>query len=525
MKSAFWALPLSVLVVTLLTPLVRLFAFRIGAVDRPGGRHVHQRAIPRLGGIGIALAVFAPLAILGTTSPPIKEALGQDGMRLFGLVVGGLLMCSLGVVDDTKGIRAIYKLFAQIAVALFAYKCGFNIGGIHVPFMGDVVLGALDLPLTVLWIIGVVNAINLIDGLDGLAAGVVLFAAGTNLYMSYSGASVFVALLSASTAGAAFGFLFYNFNPARIFMGDSGSYFLGFVLAVTAIASQKASTAVSLLVPMIALGVPIFDTLFAMVRRILERRSVFSPDRGHIHHRLLDMGITHRRAVLIIYGLCVACTIAAVGITFNRSWEVGAAMACALAVLVGLVRFVGSFEAFLIQSRQKARLRARDSEFLRYALPRLPQRSAEARSEAELFEALSAFAAEADLRYFDLIARNLEHSDPVIEPARLPKGDAPAFRWSKDDVDPSTMRDLVTARFPVGRDASARATVKFGWDAEYGDVNPQSEIILQVAADILEQNLVRLRSPLAPLQAEDPSPVSSRATARPSQPALARRTG
>jgi UDP-GlcNAc:undecaprenyl-phosphate GlcNAc-1-phosphate transferase len=525
MKSAFWALPLAVLVVTLLTPLVRMLAFRLGAVARPGGRHVHQRAIPRLGGVGIAVAFFTPLAVLGTTVAPIREALGQDGMRLTGLVVGGLLMCALGVVDDTKGIRAIYKLFAQIAVALFAYKCGFNIVAIHVPFVGDVSLGVLDLPLTVLWIIGVVNAINLIDGLDGLAAGVVLFAAGTNLYLSYQGGSVFVALLSASTAGAAFGFLFYNFNPARIFMGDSGSYFLGYVLAVTAIVSQKASTAVSLLVPMIALGVPIFDTLFAMVRRILERRSVFSPDRGHIHHRLLDMGITHRRAVLIIYGLCVACTIAAVGITFNRSWEVGAAMACALAVLVGLVRFVGSFEAFLIQSRQKARLRARDSEFLRYALPRLPMRGTEACSEGELFEALAAFAAEADLRFVDVIARNLEDSDPRIDPARLPKGDAPAFRWSKDGLDPAKMRDLVTARFPIGRDASARATLKFGWDSEYGDVNPQSEIILQVATDILEQNLVRLRSPLAPIAAEEPAAVSSRAGARPSQPALARRTG
>src|SRR5262249_29060533 len=180
--------------------------------------------------------------------------------------------------------------------------------------------------------------------------------------VGWVGGLVFVALVSAATAGAVFGFLFYNFNPARIFLGDSGSYFLGYILAVTSLVSQKASTAVSLLVPVVALGVPIFDTLFAMVRRILERRSVFSPDRRHIHHRLLDMGITQRRAVLIIYGFSVALTVAALGISIGRSWQVGAAMLGASAVLVGLVRFVGYFELMHLRSRQRARLRSRDTE-------------------------------------------------------------------------------------------------------------------------------------------------------------------
>src|SRR6185369_8423639 len=220
------------------------------------------------------------------------------------------------------------------------------------------------------------------------AAGVVFFASITNFLVACLGGSLFVALLSAAAAGAVFGFLFYNFNPARIFMGDSGSYFLGFVLSVTALISQKASTAVSLLVPVVALGVPIFDTLFAMVRRILERRPVFSADRGHIHHRLLDMGLTHRRAVIIIYAVCGVCTAAGIGVSLERAWQVGAALLCATAAMIGLARFVGYFEYLHLRVRQKARLRSRDTELLRYAVPELPRRLADATTEGAIFDAL-----------------------------------------------------------------------------------------------------------------------------------------
>ena len=487
MKSALWALLISVAVVATVTPLVRRLALRLGAVAQPGGRHVHQRSIPRLGGLAIAVAFFTPLLLLPRLDASIASVMSHESSWLIGLVVGGAAMCAVGVLDDTRGIRALYKLLAQIAVALFAFKCGFAIHTIYVPFLGDLAMGIFAAPVTVLWIVGVVNAVNLIDGLDGLAAGVVFFAAITNLLVAWLGGSVFVALLSAATAGAVFGFLFYNFNPARIFMGDSGSYFLGFILAVTSLISQKASTAVSLLVPVVALGVPIFDTLFAMVRRILERRSVFSPDRRHIHHRLLDMGITHRRAVLIIYGISVAFTVAALGISIGRSWQVGAAMLGASALLVGLVRFVGYFELTHLRSRQKARLRSRDSEMLRYALPRLPQLFEQARTEAELLEKLAAFANEADLGFVEV----LEPSETV------------AYRWTRSPE--ALRRDLVTARFPIGRDSIARAAIHFGWTTDDGDVSPQSDILLQVATDILEKNLIRLRSRLAPQLDQPPS--------------------
>jgi UDP-GlcNAc:undecaprenyl-phosphate/decaprenyl-phosphate GlcNAc-1-phosphate transferase len=492
MKSVVWALMIAIAVVATLTPLVRLLALRLGAVSPSGGRHVHERSIPRLGGIAMVVAFFAPLLILWRADAVIGAVLDQESLRLVGLFGGGLLMCAVGVIDDTRGLRALHKLCAQIAVALFAYRCGFSIHTVYVPFVGDLAMGVFAVPVTVLWIVGVVNAVNLIDGLDGLAAGVVFFAAITNLLVAWLGGAVFIALLSAATAGAVLGFLFYNFNPARIFMGDSGSYFLGFVLAVTSLISQKASTAVSLLVPVVALGVPIIDTLFAMVRRILERRPVFSPDRGHIHHRLLDMGITHRRAVLIIYGFSVAFTVAALGISIGRSWQVGAAMLGASAVLIGLVRFVGYFELSLLRSRQKARIRSRDAEMLRYALPRLPRLLEEARTEEELFERLTQFVSEADLGFVE-----------VIEPVA---GDTAVYRWDKEKDVPR--RDMVTARFPIGRDSSARAALKFGWMSDYGDVSPQSDILLQVAADLFERNLVRLRSRLASQSSTESAPSS-----------------
>lgn len=489
MRSAFEALLIALAVVAVLTPMVRILAFRLGAIAHPGGRHVHQTAIPRLGGLAICLGFFAPIIALYSASPSVAEQFRAVPLRMIGLVVGGVTMCAVGVVDDTRGMRAIHKLFFQIGVACFAFACGFRIVVVHLPIVGDIHMWALALPLTVLWIVGVINAVNLIDGLDGLAAGVVFFAAVTNFIVAWLSAAPMVALLSGAIAGAVVGFLLYNFNPARIFMGDSGSYFLGYVLATTALinSSQKNATAVSLLVPVMALGVPIFDTLFAMVRRILERRPVFSPDRGHIHHRLLDMGLTHRRAVVIIYAVCGIFTAAAIGVSLERTWQVGVALAGASLALFGLVRFVGYFEYLHLRIRQKARIRSRDAEILRYATPKVPARFAEARTEDELLERFFAFAAEADLGYVEI----LDTRDG---------GERPVQRWA---AEVGESRDLVTALYPLGRDGVARASVRFGWRSDFGDVSPQSEILLQIAVDVLADNLTRLRSGLAPIVIED----------------------
>lgn len=490
-KSAIHALVAALLTVALLTPVVRILALRVGAVSHPGGRHVHQTAIPRLGGTAICVGFFVPLLVLYRTVPQIHDRMLGSASAMVALVAGGLAMCALGAVDDARGVRALYKLLGQIAVATFAFSCGFRITALHLPLIGDFHMGALALPVTVLWIVGVINAVNLIDGLDGLAAGVVFFAATTNFVVAWLNGAVLVAVLSGAVAGAVLGFLFYNFNPARIFMGDSGSYFLGYVLATTALigAPQKGATAVSLLVPVMALGVPIFDTLFAMVRRLIERRPVFSPDRGHIHHRLLDMGLTHRRAVVLIYAVCVVFTVAAIGVALGHTWQVGAALLGASAALIGLVRFVGYFEYLHLRIRQKARIRSRDAELLRYAVPEIHARWAQTRDEEELMEALYAFCRVTDMGWVEVIDTSNG-------------GERCVHRWAGAE---ESARDQVSAMYPLGRDGLARGAVRFGWSSDFGDVSPQSEILLQIAADVLATNLTRQRSALAPISHATPA--------------------
>lgn len=484
MRSYLAAFLVAMVVAAVLTPIVRVIGLRLGAVAQPGGRNVHRQSIPRLGGIAIALALFAPLVGLFVVDSTVALGFRQGARLLVGLAIGAIAMCVVGVIDDTRGLRAWYKLIAQVAAAVVAFAFGFRIDAVSLPFIGALSMGVFALPVTVLWIVGVTNAVNLIDGLDGLAAGVVFFAAVTNFVVGYLGASVLVTVLMASMMGALVGFLFYNFNPARIFMGDSGSYFLGFVLATSSLAgaAQKTSTAVSLLVPVIALGVPIFDTLFSMVRRFLERRPVFSPDRGHIHHRLLDLGLTHRRAVMILYGVSVVLTVAAIAVSVGRSWETGVALIAATAVLVGLVRSVGYFEYVLLRTRQKSRLHDRHTELLRRALPRFVRAVDEAESEQAVWTALRAAMESSSFEYFEVLSRT--PSEECVH------------RWPDDDN--AARRALVSARFPIGRDDNARVTMRFGWRSESEDVPPQCDILLQVVTDTVEAALARVGSDLAP---------------------------
>jgi UDP-GlcNAc:undecaprenyl-phosphate/decaprenyl-phosphate GlcNAc-1-phosphate transferase len=358
-----------------LVPWIRRLALRLGAVDPPGGRHVHGHLIPRLGGIALATATLAPLITLFFVDSDVARIISPWHDLALTLIFGSSFMCAVGVWDDIWGLPPRFKLLAQMCAAIFAYALGFRIDGFDIPFVGPTSVGMLSPFLTVLWIVGITNAVNLIDGLDGLAAGVVFFAATTNLIVGllawpYVGA-VFVCLLMASLMGALLGFLWYNFSPARIFMGDSGSYFLGYTLALTSLLSpiQKASTAVSLVIPIIALGLPIFDTLLSVSRRYFARQPIFNADRGHIHHRLLDVGFTHRRAVVTLYGVTVVLAALAIVATLDRAWSSGLAVLGASAMLFGLVRFVSQFDRD--QARRRQGLQEPLMEKLRVSVPEL----------------------------------------------------------------------------------------------------------------------------------------------------------
>ncbi len=480
MRSFVAAFIVAAIVGGLLTPAVRRFALYLGAVSHPGGRNINQQAIPRLGGLAIMAAFFAPLVGLFFVESVVADVFRHDLRRVVGLFLGGALMCAVGFVDDARGVRAVHKLLAQIAVGALAYGCGYQIAEVQLPLLGHFSIGVFALPVTILWIVGIINAVNLIDGLDGLAAGVVFFAALTNFVVAHVAGATLAALLMAAMMGAVVGFLFYNFNPARIFMGDSGSYFLGFVLAATSLAgTPKASTPVALLVPVLAMGVPIFDVLLTMARRVLERRSIFSPDRGHIHHRLLDMGITHRRAVLIIYGVCGVLAAAAIAVYIGRAWQVGVALLLASVAFAVLVRLAGYFEHFEARRRQKGQPKTQDVERLRRALPALPLALDGASTTNDVLHAFDAFCSRAGLSR----ARICDRTD-----GKVLHEFAPPLT--------SELQGDVVARFSVGGVDQRSIEVHFAWSSEYGEVSPQSEVLLQVAVDQVETHLSRIRSSL-----------------------------
>ena len=279
------------------TPLVIAFARRTGALDNPDARKVHERPIPRIGGIGIyaafMLSILVQLAFIDFT-PEFMTS-------LIGLMAGGTIIVAIGIIDDYCDLPAKVKLLGQILAAA-VLVIGFDV---RIDFITDPLGDFIYLEFfaaTIFWIVGLTNTVNLIDGLDGLAAGVSSIAAVTIFLVAMEEGIPFVAMVTAALAGAAIGFLYYNFNPARIFMGDTGSMFLGFMLAgISVVGAVKSAATIALVVPILALGLPILDTTFAIVRRARNHRPIFKPDKGHLHHRLLAHGFTQKQAVLLMY--------------------------------------------------------------------------------------------------------------------------------------------------------------------------------------------------------------------------------
>jgi UDP-GlcNAc:undecaprenyl-phosphate GlcNAc-1-phosphate transferase len=325
----------------ILTPPVIRVAHWLGAVDRPTQRKVHRQPVPRIGGLAVfggflAGVGFAAWATGAATSPGYVN-LYWGGL---GLTATGMLL--VGLVDDLRGLAFYWKFAAQLTAAVFAWLCGFRIEILTHPLGGEIELGLMSLPLTVLWIVGITNAVNLIDGLDGLATGIALITSMAVATIAFVRAELGVTAAGVALAGSLLGFLRFNFNPARIFLGDSGSMFLGFVLAVTAVrGSQKGPTAVAILVPLLVLGLPLLDTGTAVIRRLYRLshrgaqtngalrhvignfREVFLPDREHIHHRLLELGLSHRRAVVVLYGVGGLFALSAFSLVVLKSALVG----------------------------------------------------------------------------------------------------------------------------------------------------------------------------------------------------------
>lgn len=307
-----------------LTPLVIKIAKKYNLVDIPKDeRRVHNKPMPRVGGIAIVASMFIGLAIYYFITKNIPSiALSK---KFCGFLIGGIIIFIMGLIDDIFNLKARYKFLFQLLAAIVAYLFEVRISGIKIPFIyTDIInFGWLDFPITIIWIIGITNAINLIDGLDGLAAGISAISATALLIIFITtSASLEAIVITAVLVGATLGFLPYNFNPAKTFMGDVGSNFLGFTLAcVSILGFAKGYTILAIIAPVLALGVPIFDTLFAMIRRILKGQSVLKPDGGHIHHRLLKMGLSQRQAVLVLYTVTSILCMVAVIIISADVWK------------------------------------------------------------------------------------------------------------------------------------------------------------------------------------------------------------
>jgi UDP-GlcNAc:undecaprenyl-phosphate GlcNAc-1-phosphate transferase len=307
--KTFLALFLSATFISLMaTPFLRRWCQKRGWMDEPqrDGRRLHRRPVPRLGGIAVYAAVIVPIGTLIVSHSAVVPRLLEARAQALMVLLPATLMLLFGIYDDLRNADSRFKFLAQALCAALFYAMGGRIAALFVPGFGTLELPALvSFGVTLIWIIGITNAFNLIDGLDGLAVGASLFAATVMLIVALSFGNVFASIILLTLAGALIGFLRYNFNPASIFLGDSGSLFIGFLLAtLSVLGSQKASTAVAVAIPLMAFALPVVDTGFAMARRFASGRPIFAGDREHIHHKLLERGLSQKQVALILYAAC-----------------------------------------------------------------------------------------------------------------------------------------------------------------------------------------------------------------------------
>jgi UDP-GlcNAc:undecaprenyl-phosphate GlcNAc-1-phosphate transferase len=315
----------SVLVAMLLVPIVSRLAKRYHLVDTPGPRKVHEAPLPRVGGIAFVIATLALVLPVFFLSNTIGESFRESRMQFLTLLAAASFMFVVGLIDDLRSVRGITKLLCLIAAALAVCACGATVRSVSVGSWFTIHTGWAAWPLTVCWIVGITVCIGVIDGLDGLAAGIAAMVCGTLALLALWGGQAAMAVLMLALLGSVTGFLFFNFYPAKIFMGDCGSLFLGFMIGASSVVCHtKTSTFVGLALPFLALGVPILDTgLVIAFRAVVERRSLFAPDRNHLHHRLLKLGYHHRAVVIVMYAMtAIGASIGVFMLRASGKWSV-----------------------------------------------------------------------------------------------------------------------------------------------------------------------------------------------------------
>ncbi|MDO4815926.1 MAG: MraY family glycosyltransferase [Bacillota bacterium] len=327
-----FAIGIAFIVANLATPLVMKFAKQVGAIDVPDEkRHIHKAPTPRMGGLAIFLGFLLSVLVFANITPQVR-----------GILIGAILIVVVGAIDDVLNLNAWLKFGVQIIAAVIAVLSGVLINVVSNPLLitsgQALTIGVLSVPVTILWIVGVTNSVNLIDGLDGLACGVSTIASLSMLAVSMlvSDANSNVAIILAALCGACLGFLPFNLNPAKIFMGDTGALLLGYILAtVSVIGMFKFYAIITFILPVLALAVPLLDTVFAFTRRMLNGQSPFHADRGHFHHRLLDIGLNQKQVVAVLYA--VSAILGLVGVLITSTGTVRMIVALASFVIAACI--------------------------------------------------------------------------------------------------------------------------------------------------------------------------------------------
>ena len=320
------------------TPIAKWLGLKLGLVDNPDNyRKIHQHAVPLGGGIAVFFGFVIPIVVTLLFYQGFQDLPSKASEMVFMLIIGGSMSMLMGLADDLHNLKARWKIVFQIFAASLAYSGGFRIEAISSPFGTSIELGFTSFPVTVLWFLVCMNALNLVDGLDGLSAGIGFIVSLTLLGVNFAAGNVLGVMLNASISGALLGFLIFNFNPASIFLGDSGSMFIGFLIAaISLLTKNKAETATALLIPLMALGLPIFDMLLAIIRRWSRRNPISVADRRHIHHSLLSLGFSQRKTVVILYGISILLCLASVIMVLTRSqYSALILVLLALAMVIG----------------------------------------------------------------------------------------------------------------------------------------------------------------------------------------------
>ncbi len=346
---------ISFIVSFLLTPLIIRFSTGHNIGSCPNHRTIHKKFIPSMGGLAIFAGFFVGSTMIYFM---FKDTIHIYNGHFWGILIGSAFILFIGIYDDLKGANCYEKFVIQVIAAGIAYYFGFRIEYITNPFGSPINLGVFSIPVTLLWIAGISNAINLMDGLDGLAAGMSSIVSIIILLIAYKLGNIGIVIVTLPLIGALLGFIKYNFNPAKVFMGDTGSLFIGFLLACISIkGSLESSTTIMILVPLTILGIPILDTVLAIVRRVILKQHPFRADKEHIHHRLLKKGLNHKQAVIVIYLACVFLGIYSILMTLLNYRFPGIFLLILLILVVISIHKLGYVT--LIVNKRKEKIRGR----------------------------------------------------------------------------------------------------------------------------------------------------------------------